>query len=165
MSSVPSLWHHNLTSTTLIQWLWICFLSNCWSDGHKIFTIGTPPPVKYFNDNHDVIGHVVQVLSWKKQKMLHLNIFKTVNYAGQVFYEHHLGTKLLNRLRFYINIKTFVHFICSQIKIYINMEYNDSIGLRTCNMYNLFLGGCQKVRVCVRCCNWFRQRIWSQVQR
>ena len=56
-------------------------LSNCWSDGHEIFTIGAPPPVEYFNDDH-VVGHVVQVPSWKNRKTLHLYVSKTVDCAG-----------------------------------------------------------------------------------
>ena len=54
--------------------------------------------------------------------------------------------KLLNKLRFYINISTLICFIYGQIKIYINTEYDDSIVSVT---WTFYLWGYQSVRVCV----------------
>ena len=37
-------------------------------------TIGAPPPEEIYNDNYDVIGHVVQVSSWKNQKIKNITL-------------------------------------------------------------------------------------------
>ena len=42
-----------------------CFLCNCLSDWHKIFIIGVNTHVKCFQDNYDIIGHVVWQPRWK----------------------------------------------------------------------------------------------------
>ena len=48
------------------------FLHNCLSDWDEIFTIGATTRGEYFNDNYDVIGHVVWQPCWKNFGPLYL---------------------------------------------------------------------------------------------
>jgi len=58
----------------------LCFLCNCLSDCHEIFTKGASTHAECFND-HYVIGYVVWQPCWKKGKTFDLCISETTRWT------------------------------------------------------------------------------------
>ena len=72
----------------------LCFLCNRLSDWHEIFNIGETTHVECFNDNYDIIGHVVWQPCWKKGKTLDLCISETSAFSMEKVETWHMWSTL-----------------------------------------------------------------------
>ena len=76
-------WRHYVLGLSVRTSVRANFLCNCPSEWHKLFTIGATTHVGCFNDNYDVIGHLVWQPCCKKRKTLDLCMSESARWKNK----------------------------------------------------------------------------------